>query len=190
LVNLLIGFFDSALLAVLVLYALYDLGLTPVGLGLLLTAASLGDIVGAFLARPAADRLGIGPTIIGGAALVGIAGVLFPLASGTDILAAITLGSAELLFRLGALVYSVNQLSLRQAIVPAQLLGRVNATMRVIVQGVAPVGALVGGLIGELLGLRTTLIVVAFGFIVAAPCLVISPIRLVRSQPPEAGAPW
>jgi len=182
---LLISFFDSALIGVLVLYALRELGLTPLGLGLILTAASAGDIAGALLARPIAARLGVGPAVIGGAVVIGLGGALFPLAGGPALLAAAVLAVAELLFRLGALVYSVNQLSLRQAITPDALLGRVNATMRVLIQGVAPVGAVAGGIFAEWLGLRATLIAVAVGLLIAAPLLWASRVRLARDANTE-----
>jgi hypothetical protein len=69
-------------------------------------------------------------------------------------------------------VYNVNQVSLRQALTPDQLLGRVNATNRFLVWGCAPLGALAGGLLGATLGLRPTLALAALGELVAVLWLV------------------
>lgn len=80
----------------------------------------------------------------------------------------------------GMTVYSVTQISLRQAITPDGLLGRVNAGRRVLVFGVAPPGALLAGLLGESLGLRATLLVGAA--VITAAWLVArwSPLRAAR----------
>jgi hypothetical protein len=78
-------------------------------------------------------------------------------------------------------VFSVNAVSLRQAITPDRLLGRVNGTMRFIVWGSRPVGSLIGGFLGSLIGLPMTLVVGAFGMLLAFVPLLVSPIPRLRS---------
>ena len=85
-----------------------------------------------------------------------------------------------------AVVYNVNQVSFRQRLCPDHLLGRMNATMRFVVWGVLPVGALLGGILGSVLGLRATLWVGAAGQALAVVWLLASPLRVVRDFP-EAG---
>ena len=63
----------------------------------------------------------------------------------------------------GAVVYNIQQVSLRQAITPERLQGRMNASMRFMVWGTMPLGSLTGGLLGTIFGLKTTLIIGAFG---------------------------
>jgi len=84
---------------------------------------------------------------------------------------------------LTTVVYNVNQVSLRQAITPDRLQGRVSATFRVIVWGVSPIGAVVGGLLGEVIGLRATLLVGAIGVFLEFGWLLFSPVRLLRQLP-------
>jgi MFS family permease len=80
----------------------------------------------------------------------------------------------------GQLVYAITQLSYRQAVVPPEILGRVNATVRFLVMGLLPVGGLLGGGLGTLLGVRETLLIVAIGLTLAPGFLVFSPLRRVR----------
>ena len=93
------------------------------------------------------------------------------------------LAVAQLVGSFAGTTYKIIQLSLRQAIVPERLQGRMNATMRFIVWGTMPLGALLGGALGEVLGLRTTLIGAALGCLVAPLWVLLSPVRAVREQP-------
>jgi hypothetical protein len=88
--------------------------------------------------------------------------------------------AAELLQWVMVLVFSVNAVSLRQAITPDRLLGRVNGTMRFIVWGSRPIGSLLGGYLGSQIGLPATLVVGAFGMLIAFVPLLTSPIPNLR----------
>jgi len=83
-------------------------------------------------------------------------------------------------------VYSVNETSLRQAITPDRLLGRMNATVGFIADGAGPMGALVGGFLGGVIGLRPTLALAALGGACAAAWLFASPIRRLQDHPVAA----
>src|SRR5215211_7433789 len=78
------------------------------------------------------------------------------------------------------LVFSINSVSLRQAITPDRLLGRVNGTMRFIVWGSRPIGSLLGGYLGSRIGLPATLVVGAFGMLIGFVPLLTSPIPKLR----------
>src|SRR5438132_898600 len=80
-------------------------------------------------------------------------------------------------------VYNVNQVSLRQAITPDRLQGRMNASMRFIVWGTIPLGALLGGGLGEALGLRPTIALMAVCSLLAPLWVLLSPVRQLRAQP-------
>ena len=86
----------------------------------------------------------------------------------------------------GMTLFSVNQITLRQAITPSQLLGRVNATRRVVVFGVVPLGALLGGALGGGIGLRPTLLAAACVVLLAFALMVFSRLRTLRQLPPMA----
>jgi predicted MFS family arabinose efflux permease len=82
-----------------------------------------------------------------------------------------------------AVIYNVNQVSLRQAITPDRMLGRMNATMRFIVWGTIPIGALLGGTLGTWIGLRETIVVGAIGGGLAFLWILLSPQRHLREMP-------
>jgi hypothetical protein len=102
------------------------------------------------------------PAIVGGA-LVAVTGDCLIALAGPPLPAIPLLLVGRLLAGAGLPLFVVNAVSLRQAITPAPLLGRVAAGIRSITWGVLPVGALLGGLLGEHIGLRPTLLVAACG---------------------------
>ena len=93
----------------------------------------------------------------------------------------------------GQLIYAITQLSYRQSVVPPEILGRVNATMRFLVMGALPAGGLLGGGLGGVLGVRETLLIVAIGLALAPLFVVLSPLRRVRDvaelSPSGPGSP-
>jgi MFS family permease len=89
----------------------------------------------------------------------------------------------------GAVVYNIQQVSLRQAITPERLQGRMNASMRFFVWGTIPLGSLVGGVLATAFGVRTALIVGAcLGFVSLLPVLL-SPLRTLREFPEQEEVP-
>ena len=80
------------------------------------------------------------------------------------------------------------QVSFRQSVCPDRLLGRMNASLRFLVRGTIPLGGLLGGAMGELLGLRATLLVAGAGFVLAPLRLVASPLQRLRDLPAEAAS--
>jgi predicted MFS family arabinose efflux permease len=78
-------------------------------------------------------------------------------------------------------VYRVVEVSVRQTITPDHLQGRVNATERFVVYGVIPIGALLGGFLGEAAGVRVALIAGMLGMLAASLWLLLSPVRSMRS---------
>jgi predicted MFS family arabinose efflux permease len=150
--------------------------------------AADGGVVGALLVEPLTRRFGLGPTMTG-ALLVGALGELcVPLASGPVLMAMVVLALGEVLVRSSDWVFAVNFSSLRQAQTPDRLRGRVSATVRVLTSGVVPVGALAGGLLGEAIGLRATVLVGAAGVMLAFLWVLLSPVRSLRSLPAEGPA--
>jgi predicted MFS family arabinose efflux permease len=82
---------------------------------------------------------------------------------------------------MGVPIYNVNQISLRQAITPSALQGRVNATVRFINWSALPVGAWLGGLLGDRIGLQATLQAGAIGWALAVLWIVRSPVMPLRN---------
>lgn len=177
------NFFRRAIEALFVLYAIDQLGFDPIALGLVLAAGGPGSLLGAIVAVPVARRFGLGPTIAWMQVLTGVACLAAPLASGPEWLVVAVLALGQFLLGIARPVFNIAQLSLRQAITPERLQGRVNATMRFIMWGVTPVGALAGGLAGAGIGLRPAMFVAATGVLVAAVWIVRSSVFALREVP-------
>jgi predicted MFS family arabinose efflux permease len=173
--------FSALAQAVLVLYMARQLHLQPAGIGLVFAASGPGALVGAFLARRMADRLGVGSAILIGALAFGLGWTIAPLAAGPPVLATLILMAGQFLLYGGSVVANVNVSSLRQAMTPDRLLGRVNGTMLLVFQGVVPFGALAGGVIGQLAGPRFALGVAAAGTLSAMVGVLFSPLARVRT---------
>jgi MFS family permease len=172
--------------AVLILYLLNEdaLNLTPGMIGIIFALGNLGVILGALTGGRLAKAIGIGPTIIVSAAVAGLATFAVPLAPQDDPFWVLVVGGLVLGF--GVVVYNVNQVGLRQAITPDRMLGRMNATMRLIVWGTIPIGALIGGVLGTVFGLVPVLWLSAIGGSLAFLFVLFSPVRNLREIPAQA----
>jgi MFS family permease len=181
------NFFGSLAYALYVLFAARELQMAPAALGLAFGAGNVGALVGAVAAARLATRFGVGPTIVGSALLGGLA--LLPVPFATPELALPLLLGSGLLGSFTSVTYNVNQVSLRQAITPHRLQGRMNATMRFVVWGTMPLGGLAGGALGQELGLRPALLIGVLGSLVAFLWVFLSPVRRLEripATPPEA----
>ncbi|MFN8593079.1 MAG: MFS transporter [Thermomicrobiales bacterium] len=168
-------------LSIYILYMTRDLGLGAEAVGLVFAAGGVGALLGSIAAGPARDRFGIGTALVGSQILFGLTGMLVPLAVLFPRWAVLLVVGAEFLQWLMVLVYDVNAVSLRQAVTPDHLLGRVNGTMRFLIWGTRPLGSLAGGYLGSRIGLPMTLVVGAFGMLIAFLPLLASPIPKLRS---------
>jgi len=171
--------FVTMLFAIYLVYAVRELGLDAKTIGVIFSLGSLGSLVGALTASRVARRAGIGPGLISAATTGGLGLLLIPLARGDLVIPLLVV--ANVLWGFFVLNYFVSAISLIQAITPDHLLGRTNASRRFLVQGVIPVGALLGGTLGTVLGLRTTVAIGAIGASVAVLPLVLSPLRTVKT---------
>jgi MFS family permease len=167
--------------AVYLVFVVRELGLSPEAIGLTVAIGGIGTIIGAASARAIGERLGIGRALILACALFVVATVLVaaaPAAAPIPFLIA-----SGLIQGPGVMIINVNALSLRQAVTPDHLLGRVNATGRWIAWGTIPLGALVGGILGTTIGLRETIAISSMGGLIAAGLLGLSPLRTLREIP-------
>lgn len=181
--------FWSLGLAVFVLLFVGGLGLTPAELGLVYTAASASAIAGGQLMRPVVARLGPGPVLLA-AACAFSAGMLLrlPAAFAPRALVFPLLLVAAVVQGLGTVAYNTGQLSIRQAVVPNALRGRVEAALTLVVSVGAIAGGLLGGALGQAIGLRWTLVVACAGTALMVPPTITSGLARLRALP-EAEAP-
>ncbi len=173
--------FGWAFLAVYILFLADDLELGPGAIGLVLSLGGIGALIGAIAARPLADRIGIGRAIIFGQVMFGLFGMVIPVAVYFPSYALYLVLVSEFTQWMMIVLADVNSISLRQSVTPNRLLGRVAATHHMLVAGFIPIGALIGGWIGEIFSVQTTLVVGVFGMLAASLWLTFSPVRSVRS---------
>ena len=169
-------------------YALEELGFAPGVLSMIYAVGGVSSFFGAFAAGWAARRVGVGPAMVYALLLVATGMVFTPLATGATLLGALLLIAAQLVTDPAWVVYEVNQVSLRQAITPDRLLGRLNATFRFSGLGAMLLGTFAAGFLGETVGARTVLVAGACGMVLAAAWLVFSPARTLKAVPVGAGA--
>jgi MFS family permease len=176
---------SSIATAVLLLFAYNYAGISPQLIGIVLAVSSFGVLLGAQQAPSLIKRFGIGRVIAVGA-FGGITFIIAPLALTFNPYVIYALA-----FFLGGwfvVIYNISQVSLRQAIVPIRLQGRMNATMRTIVWGTLPVGSFIGGVLGTLIGLQATIIggsllsAFAVAFVVVGPVVKLKEIPKVETS--------
>lgn len=160
-----------------------DLGIGPAPLGVILGAFGPGFLLGSLVAGRAARRYGVGRAMAGATLLNAFAAALIPLARGSEAATISTLVAAHFLLALGIQVHGVNLVSLRQAMTPHHQQGRMNASFRVVNVCAMMAGALIAGPVGEVLGLRATLIIGACGMLLPFIRLIWSPVRNLEGHP-------
>lgn len=158
------------------------LGLSPFEYGIVVGFGALGFVTGALVAARFARAVGLGRTLAITVSLAGLA-VLYPFMRFTS---PVPFASA-VAFVIGTSspIYNIAQVSLRQAITPNRLQGRMNATMRTIVWGTIPVGSLLGGYLGGTIGLVDTLYLGGAVAAVAGLWIALGPAVHLKSQPEQ-----
>ena len=175
--------FGRVFLAVYVLYMTRVLGLSAVGVGLVFATGGVGSLAGSVVAERLARRFGPGPTMIGAQVSFGLTGMLVPLAMLVPSWALAMIVTAEFAQWMAILIYWVNAISVRQAITPGRVLGRVNATMWFLAGGANPIGSVIGGALGGAIGVALTLVVASFGMLLGFLWLLLSPVRGLSVMP-------
>ncbi len=170
--------------ALLVLFALRELDLSAGHIGLAMGIGSAGGLLGALLTPRVNRWLGEGRTIALSTLVWLPAGVLMPLA-GIVVPPMVALTVSSLLLSFGVVVYNVTQVSFRQRLCPRPLLGRMNASIRFVVWGTMPIGSLVGGILGDAVGVRPVFWFALAGSAVAAMFVLFSPLLTMRDLPRE-----
>ncbi|MEV6549636.1 MFS transporter [Streptomyces sp. NPDC051597] len=172
----------AVLMATQTVHLVRVVGLEPGALGLVLSASAVGGLLGAVCSGRLAARWGQARLILWSVLLSGPFALLWPLSGhGTLGAALFAAGSAGISF--GAVVYNIAQVSFRQGLCPPHLLGRMNATLRFLMWGTLPLGALLGGTLAEAFGPRAALACCAAGFLAVPLPLLLSPLRRMRDLP-------
>ncbi len=180
----------QVILTIFVLYAVRDLHFNAGLIGILFAVGSVGALLGSLLTGSVARHIGLGLTIIGAAVLGDLPLLMLPFINGSTTGALGLLGAAFFVQGLGITGCNVHVDSIRQALIPDRMRGRANACYRLLTSGALPLGALLGGLLGSWIGLRSTLLVGALGLLSTCLWVVFSPVRKLRTlSTMKAGEP-
>jgi MFS family permease len=172
--------------AVFQLFAYNELKLTVLLVGVVFAIGGVGNVIGAVSASRIVSRIGLGRTLVISILVSAIGLAVIPLALHKSTDPIITTFWIGLWFGLSNLfipVYNISQISLRQAITPDQLQGRMNATIRTLVWGVLPLGFFAGGLLGIYLGIVWTLILGAIISALGVFSISLAPVVSLRDIP-------
>ena len=166
------------------LFAYNVLGLSVALIGFAATLGSAGGLISAVFAYKISKKLGVGRTIVLTIPLSApMIAVLAFCQPGNDLLNALVIGAGFFAAAASGTLYNINQVSLRQALTPPEMSGRMNATMRWFVWGTIPIGALLGGALGTSLGLRETLLFAGIGGSFAFVPLLFGPVWGIKEMP-------
>jgi MFS family permease len=172
--------FAAALNAAFLLYLTRELGVAPAVVGSIFVVGAVGSLVGSMVAGRLAKRFGLGTTIIGAMIVACSVYIALPLIGGSSPIAVGVIAFILALAGAFIAITVIHVMTIRQTVTPDRLLARMNASYRTLGYGVMPIGALLGGIVGEAFGLRAALAVGAIGIASAPLWVVFSPVRRVR----------
>ncbi|CRK55766.1 major facilitator superfamily MFS_1 [Alloactinosynnema sp. L-07] len=167
--------------AVFVLFLAKTIGLNPGQIGMVAALAGVGSILGAVAATRVNSAIGTARAIWLVPLVCAPFGLLIPLARPGWPMVLLVVGF--LVVNFAVVIYNIAQVSFRQAICPDHLLGRMNASVRFIIWGTMPLGALLGGTLASTIGVRETLWIAVAGWAVSSLWVLLSPLRGLRDAP-------
>ncbi|WP_436946837.1 MFS transporter [Streptomyces sp. SudanB52_2052] len=180
----------AALMTVYLLFLPRELHLSGTVVGLALTAAGPGALLGSLLAARLPGRFGHGVVLVGAAALGDGAFLWVPALRDSSAVTVPALLAVGFVFGCGGQLVNVTVMAVRQAVTPDRMQGRAAATITFVGMGMTPLGSLAGGFLAAEWGLRTSLLVTAAGMMLSPVIMALSPLaRLGRELPAPHDAP-
>ena len=170
--------------SIFLVYLVRELALTPALIGLAFSFGAVGTLIGAVGGAGLGRRIGVGPSLIVGCTVGSAATFVMVLANPATAFPLLVLSGV--LQGLTLMVVNINGVSLRQALTPDALQGRVNATGRWINWSVIPLATIIGGAVATAIGLRATIALSVGISLLSLPWLLLSPLRSLREMPGEA----
>ena len=177
-------FFNTAwfvLQAIFVAYAVQNLGLSPTEVGFTLGTYGVGMVIGALLAPLAARNFSFGIVIVTGP-LFGFCAALVMLLTAW-VQSAFLPALSFFLFGMGPMLWTISTTTLRQAVTPHSMLGRVSALIMTATAGARPVGAVLGAVVASRFGVEACLMVAAVGFLIQLLAVCASRVPSLRELP-------
>lgn len=176
---------EQAFLTAFMIYGVRVAGLSAGTVGLLIGVASAGALIGSVAVGRWSKRLHAGGTLTAGLMIASaslVAGALLAPAAST----VVVFSCAFLCNGLALGAYNVYAVSLRQVLPPRELLGAVTANYRLVSLGPTPLGALLGGVLADVVGADDALVIVGASLTLSSLLLLISPLKAIR-RVEEAG---
>jgi predicted MFS family arabinose efflux permease len=176
-------FFGNFIGTIYWLFLVRDLGLPPAIVGVSVGFGGAGALVGTLLAERVTHRFGVGRTLIGSLVIVTLwSGLLFlPLTRWPVSMVSGVFFVMQFMGDIFWSIFFINVISLRQAMIPADMLGRASASLNFVGEGASPIGALAGGLLATAIGARWTWLVGAAGILAGSLWLIFSPVRRLKT---------
>lgn len=169
--------------ALYILFCVEVVGLSPGLLGLTIAAGGVGALLGAALAGKASRRFGVGPSIVASQALTALSIAIIPLSPADPAGGMAFLVVSQILGDAMGVTTLILGTTLIQTVTPGAVLGRVNAAYKAATGGLAVAGALAGGLLGEVLGVRGAIWIGVAGLAAAPLFSLQGPLRRLRETP-------
>lgn len=161
------NFCEQAFLTVFLVFAVRKLGMTTDVIGLCIGLGSLGSITGGLGADRIGRRIGSAKVLVLAMAVASTGPLLTPAARGAGLNSALLIIASFCCYGFGLTIYNIHSISERQRRVHASQMGRASAAFRTLAFGAQPLGAIFGGVVAEMVGTRTALVVIA-GMLIAA----------------------
>jgi MFS family permease len=180
--------FERIALTLYLLFGVRELRLGAGELGVILTTASIGGLVGAMVAGRAGAAFGVGRCIVGSMVISAAGLALIPFAPVTPVLAIIVLVTGFVVHGFGLGIFHVHSLSVRIALAPERLLGRIQATFRLIIYGMVPIGALLAGALANMVSIRGVIMMGGIPLLVVSALFWFSSVRHADVPAAEPGA--
>lgn len=177
------NFAQSAFITILIVYAVRSLGLSPFQLGIVIGATAVGGAIGAAFANRVSKVFGVGPTMLCSLSGATLLPMLFLIPRGNGFFSVLLMSAIQFVYGFGVLMYNVHTVTLRQVVTPDRLLGRMNASYRLVLLGTQPPGAFLVGVVGQEFGLHTALLVTVLVFPFPIIWTVFSPVMRMKEMP-------
>jgi MFS family permease len=158
-----------------------ELGLSPVLVGVVMSAGFAGGALSGLLTTRIVRRVGLRTTLTTGLAASCVAEFATAMAPADPVVAPVLIASAQFVATFGVVAYIAANATLRQALVPDRVRGRVFAVLRVLTRGAVPIGAILGGLLAAWWSSRGGLLVAGAGQ-VAAACWLFARREMIPTQ--------
>jgi MFS family permease len=175
-----VNFFNFVFFALFLLYLIQDLHVRPGALGLLFSAGAIGAVIGALATGALVQRAGVGCAYLVGCIVFPVPLILVPLAAGPPAVIMTLLFLATFASGFGVMTLDISSGAIFAALIPDELRSRVTGAFQAVNFGTRPLGSLLGGALGTLIGLRPTLWIATVGGALGFLWLLPSPLPRFR----------